>query len=476
MLTMINAPTGRRRLPLTLAFQQPGTGRDRWRLTARAADRREPARCRRSAPGSFRIRRAAGGRSARGTSRTSDRSSPGPPGGPGRWQRSIAQLTDHYLGLVALRARPRLVDSRRRPGDRAGAPRRPGDRVRRGGAEVWGALAAGEPRGRRRARAARLASVTATDLQLARLTPRAGSSASSRPIGGRRASFAPSRGTCRAALRTGIDCQYHVEDLLPIHPGCDCDVEPLLRRPDPRRRARRISRQVHALARDFLAPRAPPASTGTVASWTTADFVIVHEMESSAVLARQGQHFQGTRAAVTTGPDRDRATGHGRPRRARRSSTRGTINRSPQDGRPILPIAGASPEGDPPAGDKPPAGSSRGPACRSSSRPPDPAAEIEWKALARREAQSRPTPEAAKKGSSPRSRRRTDGHREGHRRSGQRGRSLRSPRGDSGSSQPNSVQRLPAWSPTAAVMDLNLASCPNAGDVDQDAVKALREK
>ena len=212
-------------------------------------------------------------------------------------QRSIAQLTDHYLGLVALRHGYELVDTLDVDQVTGQALRGVDPEIvyRRGGAEVWGALAAGEPlevaveRG-----AARLASVTATDLQLAK-THTARQVLGEQPADRRPTGFVrtlegtSSCGFC-ALASTRL---YHVEDLLPIHPGCDCDVEPYYGDQTLVVEPAQLER-VHALARDFFGTSRASGFDRSSGELDYHDFVIVHEHgELGPVLARQGQHFQG---------------------------------------------------------------------------------------------------------------------------------------------------------------------------------------
>lgn len=212
-------------------------------------------------------------------------------------QRSVAQLTDHYLGLVALQHGYELADTLDVDQVTGPALRGVDPQIvyRRGGAEVWDALAAGEPlevaveRG-----SARLASIASTDLQLAKThTARqvlAQQPADRRPTGFvRTLEGASSCGFC-ALASTRL---YHVEELLPIHPACDCDVEPYWGEAAPVADPARLDR-VHALAAEFFGSAYPSGFDRSSGAGDYHDFVIVHEHgELGPVLARQGQHFQG---------------------------------------------------------------------------------------------------------------------------------------------------------------------------------------
>lgn len=215
-------------------------------------------------------------------------------------QRTIAQLTDSYLAMLAARALGGLPEPVSIDLDLAsGAALRNGTDpelvYRRGGAETWAALAAGEPlevavdRG-----LARLTSITTTDLQLAK-TRAARQVLGNQPAGREPTGYVrtlegtSSCGFC-ALASTRL---YHVEDLLPIHPACDCDIAPYYGDQALVVASDELER-VHRLAQDFFGTsRASGFDRGT-GEFDYHDFVIVHEHgELGPVLARQGQHFQG---------------------------------------------------------------------------------------------------------------------------------------------------------------------------------------
>lgn len=215
-------------------------------------------------------------------------------------QRTIASLTDAYLAMLAARHFGGLPEPVGVPTELVtGAVLRNGTDpqlvYRRGGAEVWAALSAGEPleaavdRGLKR-----LVSITATDLQLAKThTARAvfdRSPEDRKPTGFERTLEGDkSCGFC-ALASTRL---YHREELLPIHPACDCDVAPFYGDGDLVADPARLEK-VHALARDFFGTsRAAGVDLGT-GQFDYHDFVIIHEHgELGPVLARVGEHFQG---------------------------------------------------------------------------------------------------------------------------------------------------------------------------------------
>lgn len=209
-------------------------------------------------------------------------------------QRTIASLTDSYLALLAARAfggvpEPVGVDTLLVTGAALRNGTDPELVYRRGGAEVWDALGAGDPlsvaveRG-----AARLASVTSTDLQLAKThTARqvlTQMPPDRKPTGYVRTLEGPSSCGFCALASTRL---YHVDELLPIHPACDCGVEPYYGDPqlvvDPGQ-----LEQVHRLAAEFFGSAYPSGFDRSSGAGDYHDFVIVHEHgELGPVLARK---------------------------------------------------------------------------------------------------------------------------------------------------------------------------------------------
>lgn len=220
-------------------------------------------------------------------------------------QRTIASLTDSYLALLAARAfgsvpQPIGVDTALVTGAALRNGTDPELVYRRGGAVVWDNLANGEPlpvaveRG-----LVRLTSIASTDLQLAK-THAARQVLAQQPAGREPTGYVrtlegtSSCGFC-ALASTRL---YHVEELLPIHPGCDCDVAPYYRDPSLVIAPDQLER-VHVLARDFFGTSRTSGVDRGSRQFDYHDFVIVHEHgELGPVLARKGQHFSGPEAAT----------------------------------------------------------------------------------------------------------------------------------------------------------------------------------
>lgn len=146
-------------------------------------------------------------------------------------QQQVAALTDSYLATVTAAklggpARPAGVPAREVTGAAVRNGTTPQQTYRRPGVTVWTELDKGTAldvaiaRGGQRAIRA-----VATDLQLTRThTARRVLSRDSRAYGYRRVpKGAETCAMCLIASTQG----YRRGDLMPIHPGCDCDVEPV---------------------------------------------------------------------------------------------------------------------------------------------------------------------------------------------------------------------------------------------------------
>lgn len=149
-------------------------------------------------------------------------------------QRQVASLTDAYLASIAsevLGAPTRHVGIPSEVITNA-RPVSPDEVYRRPGIEVWTALSQGKPldaavaAGKRRA-----LSLALTDLQLAKThAARSVMARDNRVVGHRRVlTGSEDCGLCRVAATQ----RYHKDNLQPIHPGCDCGVEPIYGSEDP---------------------------------------------------------------------------------------------------------------------------------------------------------------------------------------------------------------------------------------------------
>jgi hypothetical protein len=212
-------------------------------------------------------------------------------------QTQIAALTDAYLAAVeqamtGLPVRPvgvpaSLVTDEAIRGVAA-------DEVyRRPGVEVWTSLSRGDTltwavrQGLHRA-----LSIGATDLQLAKTAAsRHVLSKKDHVVGYRRVlSGSKSCGLCAVASSQ----RYRKQDLLPIHPGCDCGVVPIIGHDDP---GQVIDPDTLSGIHEAIADRFGVASEGARATGTLPDYrdvLVTHEHgEIGPVLAVRGQHFDG---------------------------------------------------------------------------------------------------------------------------------------------------------------------------------------
>jgi hypothetical protein len=162
--------------------------------------------------------------------------------------------------------------------------------------DVWSALHDGKPLtealqvGERR-----LESLATTDLQLAKThTSRQILASNDNVVGYRRVLEGPhSCGLCVLASTQ----RYHAGDLMPIHPGCDCSVAPIIGSHDPGRviDADRLAAAHQAIAERFGATSAAGAGSGSLPDYR--DLLVVHHHgEIGPVLAVRGQAFTGPAA------------------------------------------------------------------------------------------------------------------------------------------------------------------------------------
>lgn len=159
--------------------------------------------------------------------------------------------------------------------------------------DVWTALHDGKPlteavqTGRDR-----LENLAATDLQLAKThSARQVMSGDRRIVGYRRVlEGAYSCGLCVVASTQ----RYHKADLMPIHPGCDCSVAPIVGDKDPGLviDEQRLAGAHQAIADRFGKAEAGARAAGTVPNYR--DVLVTHEHgEIGPVLAVRSQHWTG---------------------------------------------------------------------------------------------------------------------------------------------------------------------------------------
>lgn len=148
-------------------------------------------------------------------------------------QSQVSALTDAYLSRVTastLGAPMRVAGVRGAVRNPRGVD--PQEVYRRPGISVWTALSHGASfTDAVKAGRERLWDIAVTDLQLSKThTSRAVFERDSRVVGYSRVlGGGDNCGLCVLAATQ----RYHVEDLMPIHPGCGCDVEPLHGDRDP---------------------------------------------------------------------------------------------------------------------------------------------------------------------------------------------------------------------------------------------------
>lgn len=166
--------------------------------------------------------------------------------------------------------------------------------------DVWTALRDGKPldvavqQGGKR-----LDDIAGTDLQLAKThTAKAALGSDERIVGYRRVLEGPS--SCGLCIVSST-LRYHREDLMPVHPGCDCDVEPIYGTHDPGRliNAGRLE-DVHAAIDDTFGTSSsaarliPGVYDDKRKPVNYRDVIITHEHgEIGPVLGIRGQDFTG---------------------------------------------------------------------------------------------------------------------------------------------------------------------------------------
>jgi hypothetical protein len=150
-------------------------------------------------------------------------------------QMQMVALTDAYLNAVAIAAglpMPTAATTARAVTGTATRGVDPREVYRRPGVTVWTALSEGKPLSEAvDAGLARLLNLAGTDLQLAKTRTSLNRLRGDRgTVGYRR--VLTGKEDCAMCVIASTQ-RYHREDLMPIHPGCDCDVAPIRGNVDP---------------------------------------------------------------------------------------------------------------------------------------------------------------------------------------------------------------------------------------------------
>lgn len=138
----------------------------------------------------------------------------------------------------------------------------------------------------------RLHSVASTDLQLAKThSALAAMQRMPRVTGYRRV---PDATACALCLIASTQ-RYHKADLLPIHPGCGCDVEPLVgNEPEGQVIDRDLLNRIHNAVRQKFGTQNFSAGEIGDTGLLYRDLIVTHHHgELGPVLAVRGQHFDG---------------------------------------------------------------------------------------------------------------------------------------------------------------------------------------
>lgn len=208
-------------------------------------------------------------------------------------QTRMSALTAAYLArqVAALAGHPVLPVPAPRVGEVRGVPLT--EEYARPFHDVWRALGDGRPLPEAvKAGQDRLASLASTDLQLTKThASRAILTADKRVTGYRRVlEGAYSCGLCIVASTQ----RYHVADLMPIHPACDCSVAPIVGESDP---GHVIDEQrladAHAAIADRFGRKTADARGGRgIPNYH--DVLVTHDHgELGPVLGVRGQDFTG---------------------------------------------------------------------------------------------------------------------------------------------------------------------------------------
>lgn len=218
-------------------------------------------------------------------------------------QRTVANLTDAYLASVTNAERAAIVDLEAglRGVDPAEVYQRPAVAMRtelKNGASMTDALKVG---------ATRIASLAMTDLQMAQRAQARATIAGSSVEQYRR--VLTGRENCALCVVASTQ-RYHKADLLPIHPGCDCGIEPFVTNtPKVQVIDRGLLEATHKAidarlggydrgARDLGRGKVVQRNgIDQFADYT--DLLIVHEHgEYGPTLAWRGEHFDGPSVAA----------------------------------------------------------------------------------------------------------------------------------------------------------------------------------
>lgn len=202
-------------------------------------------------------------------------------------QVQVAQLTAAYIAaLTATTAAP--VNAATVTGGR-GVPA--AEVYRRPAIEVYTALSQGKPFSQAvAAGASRLESLVTTDLQMAKVRQ---SDASMRSTGFRFYRRVLTGAENCALCTIAATQRYHVGNLLPIHPGCDCGVQPI----DVNYQLPQVLDKAElAATHDLVAEVARPDLSGRATDYRK--LLITHEHgEYGPTIAWRGQHFDGPSVA-----------------------------------------------------------------------------------------------------------------------------------------------------------------------------------
>lgn len=214
-------------------------------------------------------------------------------------QAQIAAMTDQYLAAVQTAASGTTVRPVGVPATAVTTEALRGvpavDVYRRPGVTVWTALAEGMPYSQAvNLGLLRALNIAVTDLQLAKThtSQQVLEQAGDRVVGYRRVLDGNSCALCAVASTQ----RYHRGDLMPIHPGCGCDVAPIVGDTDPGQviNADRLAQVHDAIAETFGVSSESARQIGTPNGLQYRDVIVQHQHgELGPVIAVRGQRFTG---------------------------------------------------------------------------------------------------------------------------------------------------------------------------------------